>query len=190
MVSSSAIRSLIDAGQMAEAVELLGHPYRLRGEVTNGAGAGGRSVFPRPICARIETLIPGDGVYAGIARIDAVPLPPRSTSVPIRHFAKISRKVEVHLIDFSGDLYGQNLDVDFLQRLRRHASVSIAGRADPAACADVAAAGPVAQILNEATLERTGRFWPKLNGIGRDTGCTVTGHWPFKPSLRACPMPD
>jgi riboflavin kinase / FMN adenylyltransferase len=118
MVSSSAIRSLIAAGQMAEALELLGHPYRIRGEVTNGARRGRTIGFPTANLSRIETLIPGDGVYAGIARIDAVAFAAAINVGPNPTFHENQRKVEVHLIDFSGDLYGQNLDVDFLQRLR------------------------------------------------------------------------
>lgn len=118
MVSSSAIRSLIAAGRMAEAVELLGHPYRIRGEVINGARRGRTIGFPTANLSRIETLLPGDGVYAGIARIDAGPFAAAINVGPNPTFHEIQRKVEVHLLDFSGDLYGQILDVDFLQRLR------------------------------------------------------------------------
>jgi len=118
MVSSSAIRSLIDEGRLAEAVELLGHPYRLRGEVVGGARRGQTIGFPTANLARIETLLPRDGVYGGIARIDGRSFAAAINIGPNPTFDESQRKVEVHLIDFTGDLYGCWLDVDLLQRLR------------------------------------------------------------------------
>jgi riboflavin kinase/FMN adenylyltransferase len=118
MVSSSAIRSLIDEGRLSEAVELLGHPYRLRGEVVGGARRGQAIGFPTANLARIETLLPRDGVYGGIARIDGRSFAAAINIGPNPTFGESQRKVEVHLIEFTGDLYGCWLDVDLLQRLR------------------------------------------------------------------------
>jgi riboflavin kinase/FMN adenylyltransferase len=118
MVSSSTIRTLIDEGQMAEAVRLLGHPYRLRGEVVGGAGRGRTIGFPTANLARIETLVPGDGVYGGIARVADRSFAAAINVGPNPTFGENNRKVEVHLIDFTGDLYGSWLDVDLLQRIR------------------------------------------------------------------------
>jgi riboflavin kinase / FMN adenylyltransferase len=118
MVSSSAIRGLIDEGRMAEAVALLGHPYRLRGEVIGGAHRGQTIGFPTANLARIETLLPADGVFGGIARVDGRLFAAAINVGPNPTFGESNRKVEVHLIDFAGDLYGRWLDVDLLQRIR------------------------------------------------------------------------
>jgi len=118
MVSSSTIRSLIDDGRMAEAVELLGHPYRLRGEVIGGARRGQTIGFPTANLARIETLVPGDGVYAGMAGIGDRTFAAAINVGPNPTFGENNRKVEVHLVNFTGDLYGHWLDVDLIQRIR------------------------------------------------------------------------
>jgi len=118
MISSSTIRSLIDEGRMAEAVEFLGHPYRLRGEVVGGARRGQTIGFPTANLARIETLVPGNGVYKGIAGIGHQTFAAAINVGPNPTFGENNRKVEVHLIDFTGDLYGSWLDVDLMQRIR------------------------------------------------------------------------
>lgn len=118
MVSSSTIRALIDEGRLAEAVKLLGHAYRLRGEVIAGARRGRTIGFPTANLARIETLLPGDGVYGGIARVDTHSFAAAINIGPNPTFGEDNRKVEVHLIGFNGDLYGRWLEVDLLERLR------------------------------------------------------------------------
>lgn len=118
MVSSSTIRSLIDEGKMVEAVALLGHPYRLRGEVVTGARRGQTIGFPTANLAKIETLLPADGVYGGIGRVGDRSLAAAINIGPNPTFGEQNRKVEVHLVDFSGDLYGNWLDVDLLERIR------------------------------------------------------------------------
>ncbi len=118
MISSSTIRSLIDEGKMAEAVALLGHPYRLRGEVVTGARRGQTIGFPTANLAKIETLLPADGVYGGIGRVGDRSFAAAINIGPNPTFGEQNRKVEVHLVDFSGDLYGSWLDVDLLERIR------------------------------------------------------------------------
>ena len=118
MVSSSTIRSLIDGGRMAEAVALLGHPYTLRGQVTSGARRGRTIGFPTANLVKIETLLPGDGVYGGIAHVESGSFAAAISVGPNPTFGETSRKVEVHLIEFSGDLYGSWLDVDCIERIR------------------------------------------------------------------------
>jgi riboflavin kinase/FMN adenylyltransferase len=68
----------------------------------------------------VETLIPADGVYAVLATIDDQPLtiPSACNIGPNPTFGEQIRKVEAHLIDFSGDLYGRSVELLFLQRLR------------------------------------------------------------------------
>jgi riboflavin kinase/FMN adenylyltransferase len=73
MVSSSTIRSLVASGQIADAVKLLGHAYRIEGEVVAGARRGQQIGFPTANITGIETLLPADGVYAGAALVDGRP---------------------------------------------------------------------------------------------------------------------
>jgi riboflavin kinase / FMN adenylyltransferase len=118
MVSSSTIRSLIAAGQIADAVKLLGHFYRIEGEVVAGARRGQQIGFPTANLTGIETLLPADGVYAGVARVGGTQFATAINIGPNPTFQESARKVEAHLIDFSGDLYGQTLAVDLLERVR------------------------------------------------------------------------
>lgn len=118
MVSSSTIRTFIVEGRLTEAVSLLGHPYRLRGEVVGGARRGQTIGFPTANLAQIETLLPRDGVYGGIARVGERSFATAINIGPNPTFGESSRKVEAHLIDFAGDLYGTWLDIDVYERLR------------------------------------------------------------------------
>ncbi|MFN0022252.1 MAG: bifunctional riboflavin kinase/FAD synthetase [Pirellulaceae bacterium] len=117
-VSSSRVRKLIQAGDVAAAAELLTQPYRIRGMITHGAGRGAKLGFPTANLDAIDTLLPGLGVYAGRAILPdkswaaAINLGPNPT------FGEQAVKVEVHLIGFTGSLYGQPMEVDFMARLR------------------------------------------------------------------------
>lgn len=118
LVSSSLIRRLIADGDVARAAELLSAPYRIRGMVTHGAGRGAKLGFPTANLEAVDTLLPSEGVYAGRVRLNeqayaaAIHLGPNPT------FGDGQLKVEVHLIDYEGALYGLPLEVEFLSRLR------------------------------------------------------------------------
>lgn len=118
MISSSEVRSRISAGQIAEAVEMLGHPYRVRGVVGRGAERGRTIGFPTANLDGITTLLPPDGVYAGVCAIGGKVSPAAINLGPNPTFGEAGRKFEVHLLGFTGDLYGQTLDVDLLARVR------------------------------------------------------------------------
>jgi len=118
LVSSSAIRSQLMAGSVASAVEMLGHPYRLRGEVARGAERGRLIGFPTANLVGVPVLLPADGVYAGLAHLNDGPHPAAIHLGPNPTFGEGERKLEVHVLDFTGDLYGQTLDVDLLDRIR------------------------------------------------------------------------
>ena len=118
MVSSSEVRTLIGTGHIAEAVELLGHPYRVRGVVATGAARGRAIGFPTANLEAIATLLPPDGVYAGVCNVGGTTHPAAINLGPNPTFGESARKFEVHLLDFTGDLYGQTLDVDLLARVR------------------------------------------------------------------------
>lgn len=118
MISSSEIRAEIASGHIAGAVEMLGHPYRLRGVVATGAARGRAIGFPTANLEGITTLLPPDGVYGGTCVVGATVYPAAINLGPNPTFGELARKFEVHLLDFTGDLYGQSLDVDLLARIR------------------------------------------------------------------------
>ncbi|MBL8814961.1 MAG: riboflavin biosynthesis protein RibF [Planctomyces sp.] len=117
-VSSSRIRALISEREIAAAVALLGHPYTIRGVVGSGARRGRQLGFPTANLERIETLVPGDGVYAGETVLDGVRKTVAINIGPNPTFGETSRKVECHVLDFAGDLYGKQLSVDVLSEVR------------------------------------------------------------------------
>lgn len=118
LVSSSAVRSALARGDAAEAARLLGRPYRLRGVVGGGARRGRTIGFPTANLERAETVVPGNGVYAVRALWRDGSWPAAANVGPNPTFGESARKVEVHLIGFEGDLYGEPLAADFVQRLR------------------------------------------------------------------------
>lgn len=123
VVSSSQIRNLlIEKGNVVRARELLGRPYALSGTVERGAGRGRKLGYPT---ANLQVssprkLVPKIGVYATRVQV-------QDGDAPLAGMMNIGRRptfdgmdvtVEVHLLDFEGDLYGQTLRVEFLRRLR------------------------------------------------------------------------
>lgn len=152
-VSSSRVRRLVAEGAVAEAGALLTAPYRIEGRVVEGAKRGRTLGFPTANLGAVATLVPADGVYAARAWVGdgagpATPYPAAVHVGPAPSFGVTERAIEVHLIGFTGDLYGQALAVDFLERLRetrRFAGVEeLVGqlRADTARAAEVAARTP------------------------------------------------
>jgi riboflavin kinase/FMN adenylyltransferase len=117
-VSSSRVRKLIQAGDVAAADELLGRPYRIRGLVVRGAQRGSKLGFPTANVARIDTLLPPDGIYAGRALVERTAYLAAISLGTNPTFDEQSLKVEVFLLDFDGDLYDRPLQVDFITRLR------------------------------------------------------------------------
>ena len=118
MISSSEVRTRIASGRITEAVEMLGHPYRVRGVVSVGAMRGRTIGFPTANLEEITTLLPPDGVYAGICTVAEKTYPAGINLGPNPTFGEAGRKFEVHILGFIGDLYGQTLDVDLLARVR------------------------------------------------------------------------
>jgi riboflavin kinase/FMN adenylyltransferase len=118
MISSSRIRRLIGSGDVAGAGRLLTQPYRIRGLVVHGSARGASLGFPTANLDAIDTLVPAHGVYVGRAQIErrwywtAVHIGPNPT------FGEFASKVEIHVLDFDGSLYGTVLEVDFIDRIR------------------------------------------------------------------------
>ncbi|MCA9123513.1 MAG: bifunctional riboflavin kinase/FAD synthetase [Planctomycetales bacterium] len=117
-VSSSRIRGLIELGDVGQAAEMLTRPYRIRGMVIHGDGRGTKIGFPTANIDAIDTILPGFGVYAGVAHLANEQWPAAINIGPNPTFGDDRFKVEAHLIGYSGSLYGQPLEVDFLSRVR------------------------------------------------------------------------
>ena len=117
-VSSSRVRQSIHDGRVNEARAMLGRYHFVSGRVTAGHRRGKDLGFPTANLENLATVVPGDGVYAVRARIDGRNWPAAANIGPNPTFGENARKVEVHVIGFEGDLYGQELAVDFLDRLR------------------------------------------------------------------------
>ncbi len=117
-VSSSRIRRLVQSGDVAAAAEMLTRPYRIRGMVTHGAGRGAKIGFPTANIDAIDTILPDIGVYGGWAHIGNESFPTAINIGPNPTFGEDVLKVEAHVIGYSGSLYGQPLEVDFLARVR------------------------------------------------------------------------
>ncbi len=116
IVSSSHIRGLVLSGEMAEANRLLGSTFQLRGEVVRGDARGRELGFPTANLVPDETLVcPGHGVYACLA--DGRPA---AVSIGVRPTFETGRGelIEAYVLDFDGDLYGRDLRLEFLARLR------------------------------------------------------------------------
>ena len=116
IVSSSHIRGLILAGEVAEANRLLGAPFELSGEVTRGDARGRELGFPTANIVPEEALAcPGHGVYACLADGG-----PAAVSIGVRPTFGTGRGelIEAFILDFEGDLYGRRLRLEFLERLR------------------------------------------------------------------------
>jgi riboflavin kinase/FMN adenylyltransferase len=118
IVSSSLVRSLIAAGEVARAARMLSAPYRIRGMVTHGAGRGVKLGFPTANLEAVDTLLPRLGVYAGRAWLGGTGYPAAINLGPSPTFGEELIKVEVHLIEYHEAMYGQPLEVEFLERLR------------------------------------------------------------------------
>ena len=121
VISSTAIRKLIEIGNVAEAERLLGHFYSLHGLVIRGDGRGRTIGVPTAnIAYPREKLIPPKGIYACWAYLNdrqylaAINIGTNPTFTP----EKQTLNVEAHLLDFDEEIYGEDLRLEFVARLR------------------------------------------------------------------------
>jgi riboflavin kinase/FMN adenylyltransferase len=118
-ISSSRIRSLLDQGRVHEAAQLLGRYPHLSGEVVVGAERGHRLGFPTAnLHVRAERAVPADGVYAVFAVLGNERRPAMANIGVRPSFDNGERTVETHIFDFDQDIYGCDLVVEFVARLR------------------------------------------------------------------------
>jgi riboflavin kinase/FMN adenylyltransferase len=120
--SSTYIRSCVDAGDVRAAAAALGRPHRLAGVVVRGDQRGREIGFPTAnlMCHRYAA-VPADGVYAAwlIRGGENAGRRPASVSIGTNPtFSGRERRVEAYVLDFSGDLYGERVSLDFVAHLR------------------------------------------------------------------------
>ena len=119
IVSSSRIREVVEAGDMETAQALLGRPHRIHGTVIPGDKRGRTIGFPTANIESAAELVPPAGVYAVRARIDGGRWQDAVANLGVRPtFDKDGFSIEVHLLDFRGDIYGAQVEVAFIARLR------------------------------------------------------------------------
>jgi riboflavin kinase / FMN adenylyltransferase len=120
--SSTRIRELLAAGDVVGAAALLGRPHEVRGEVAEGDRRGRELGFPTAnVQVPVRTCLPADGIYAGtfvagdgVERLTAISLGRR----PTFYEAAADSLLEAYVLDFDGDLYGQQATVRFRERIR------------------------------------------------------------------------
>lgn len=118
-LSSTHIRACVAAGDMPAAATALGREHRVEGIVVRGDRRGRQLGYPTAnVECPVHTAIPADGVYAGRLIRDGKPLPAAISVGTNPTFAGEQRRVEAFVLDFSDDLYGEHVAVDFIQRLR------------------------------------------------------------------------
>ena len=119
VVSSTRIRRLVSEGRMDEAAALLGHPYCLPGTIAEGRHRGREMGFPTANLQTSNELIPPNGVYATTLTVDGV-VHAALTNIGVNPTFgdSTAATVETHILRFDGDLYGRQVQLGFVQRLR------------------------------------------------------------------------
>ena len=114
-VSSSRIRDMLRAGEVERAAALLGRPPEVEGTVVSGDARGGTLGFPTAnLRLEPDLLVPAYGIYAGAADGHRAAISIGTNP----HYGGVERRVEAHLLDFQGDLYGRTLVLQLWRRLR------------------------------------------------------------------------
>jgi riboflavin kinase/FMN adenylyltransferase len=165
VVSSTRIRAAIQSGDFDAASQMLGRAYSISGSVVHGDQLGNQLGFPTANLDVSALVLPPDGVYAarvacrgtGVSPVWSMSSPEtqthgRDTRATTHHAAlnlgtrptvqtgKHERRFEVHLLDFTGDLYGQELEVEFVAKLRDEMKFASLDALKTQIAADIAAA--------------------------------------------------
>jgi riboflavin kinase / FMN adenylyltransferase len=119
VISSTRIRNLLVSGDVKGAADLLGRFYLVRGEVVGGDRRGRALGYPTiNVTTPPERLLPRDGIYATFVTIEGTRRP-AATSLGVRPtFGHGERLLESYILDFSGDLYGRDARIEFVERIR------------------------------------------------------------------------
>ena len=119
VVSSTAIRNALAGGDMKKVGNLIGRPFSLYGRVITGAGRGIGLGFPTAnLDVDSQQALPPDGVYATWAYIDGKTYQSMTNIGRRPTFGGSERAVEAHILDYHGELYGHELKIDIIERLR------------------------------------------------------------------------
>lgn len=117
-VHSSVVRKAVAAGDCALAARLLGRPHYVRGRVVEGAGRGRKIGFATANVKPRTRLVPPEGVYATRARVDGETFDSATSIGHAPTFGGTETVIESHLFTPWRDLYGRNITLDFVERLR------------------------------------------------------------------------
>jgi riboflavin kinase/FMN adenylyltransferase len=119
VVSSTLIRQALGQGDMRKVAKLMGRYFYLEGKVITSDKRGRILGFPTAnLDIKPQQALPGNGIYATIAQLNSKRLP-SATNIGIRPtFAEGEKTVETHLLNYKGDLYGKDMRVEFVQKLR------------------------------------------------------------------------
>jgi riboflavin kinase/FMN adenylyltransferase len=118
VVSSTRIRRLVGEGRMDEAGALLGHPFYIDGVVVHGRGRGREIGVPTANLQTANELIPPHGVYATTLTVDGI-IRAGMTNIGVKPtFGESDVSIETHLLGYAGELYGRDVRLSFVQRLR------------------------------------------------------------------------
>ena len=119
VVSSTAIRNALADGDMKRALSLVGRPFSLNGRVTSGAGRGIELGFPTAnLDIDLRQALPPEGVYATWSHIDDKTYQSVTNIGKQPTFGGSQRIVEVYILDYHSNLYGRELKIDIMERLR------------------------------------------------------------------------
>jgi len=147
-VSSTAIRRAIVEGDLAKARRMLGRRYSVLGTVVEGSGLGARLGFPTANLDLHHEIRPPAGVYAGFALLEGgrrdclISIGTRPT-FQREGIASGEVTIEVHILGWSGDLYGTDLEVEFVQHIRDQIAFPDAEQLKNQLCRDRQAAGDI-----------------------------------------------
>jgi riboflavin kinase / FMN adenylyltransferase len=119
VVSSTLIRQALIQGDMIRVERLMGHYFYLKDKVTTSDKRGRVLGFPTAnLDVKPQQALPGNGIYATITQVDGKRFP-SATNIGIRPtFGEGEKTVETHLLNYQGDLYGKEIRVEFVQKLR------------------------------------------------------------------------
>ena len=119
IISSTAIRQALAQGDIAKVEKLLGHPFGLSGQVVHGVERGTALGFPTSnLAVDPDQALPGDGVYVTRAYLGNSAYPSVTNIGQRPTFGQGERTIEVYILDFAGELYGREMRIELVGRLR------------------------------------------------------------------------
>lgn len=124
-VSSTAVRAFLENGEVSSSAEFLGYNYFLRGRIVHGRGVGRTfGICTANVELSDEFVIPKDGVYATIIEFGGKSYKSVTNIGKKPTFGELDRTIEVHIPDFTGDIYDEDIRLVFLERLREEIKFS------------------------------------------------------------------